>query len=113
MMENLMRFLQAMETEVVPPEGHHHVVMASKYGSDEKGWTDHLLLQVNDGKRFQQFFLGPDDFAEPEETARKIGNLARLPLPDYAQCGEAMGCPRPAKPNIFQKHFGSRKAGKA
>lgn len=101
MIDRLLIFLQAMETEIVPPEGHHHVLMASKYGSNENGWTPLLLLQVNDGKRFQQFFLDELSFSDPEGTARKIGNLCRLPLPGYAQLGESCGCPRPAKPNLF------------
>jgi hypothetical protein len=59
-----MEFLKALEAALPPPERCHHCMMYAQYGSDETGWSDRLMLQVNKVGKFYPFFLDDNDFAE-------------------------------------------------
>lgn len=73
----VLEFLQTMEAAFPPPASCHHVLVAAKYGSEEKGWDDRLTVQVNMGDgTFQAFFLNSSDLKKP--VTMIVGEIVKL-----------------------------------
>jgi hypothetical protein len=65
MRQKLITLLKALETAWPPPPKCHHVLMYAQFGSDQTGWEDRLLLQVNNNGVFYPLFLDESDIERP------------------------------------------------
>lgn len=84
MKQRLIEFLKALEQACPPINDCHHPLMYARYGSDETGWEDRLLLQVNDHGVFQSFFLDDDDFTKSTDIlVSEIVNLLKRKKDEY------------------------------
>jgi len=87
----LIDLLKRLEELIPPPPNCHHAITYAQYGSDEAGWSDRLVLQVNEGCKFQQFFIGPEEEAKSAlDLAEEIAAIQRSPSDDL-QAGVATG----------------------
>jgi hypothetical protein len=77
----LIEFLCELEELLDPGKNLHHSLTSVEFGSDEKGWTDHLCLQIfREGKHPQVFFLTDSDFEKSaKELARELRDLTVKP----------------------------------
>jgi hypothetical protein len=82
----LIAFLKEMEAVFPPPPRCHHGLMYAQYGSDEAGWSDRLMLQVNNDGTFYPFFLDDEDLSKSSTAlAIEIAELLRQPSPKNEQ----------------------------
>jgi hypothetical protein len=74
--EYLLTLLQQLELNVPPSKNGHHAITASRYGSEEEGWSDELTLQINNDGVFQAVFLDEEDFTNsPLHLANEISGV--------------------------------------
>lgn len=81
----LLQFLQAVEAAIPPPPNCHHALTAGRYGSDAAGWEPKLILQINRGGTFWQYFLD-----EGDTTEAIVAHISKDPGPGM-QRGVALG----------------------
>lgn len=82
----LLHLLKQLEEKVTPPQGCHHAIMFRKYGSDESGWEDKLVLQMSLSSGLWNLFLEELDFSRATDVL--IADITKL-LP--AQSGYGGG----------------------
>lgn len=91
MYEYLLVFLQELEKLIPPPANCHHAITAGKFGSDEDGWKDVLIVQINNGGEFLQVFVEPDDLTmAPQYLADAVSKVHR-PSNSARQRGIGLG----------------------
>ena len=92
MQKKLIEILKLLESAVPPPKSCHHLLMYAQFGSDETGWEDRLLLQVNKDGKFYPFFWDEDDLQHPStEIVAAIVDLLSQPAPKNWQVSKIGG----------------------
>jgi hypothetical protein len=72
--------------EVIPPSsGHHHCISTEKYGNDTDGYTDELVLHIdNKGNDIKIFLYDKDLLVNPRQLALSIlRNIKAIVNNDY------------------------------
>jgi hypothetical protein len=91
MQQFLIDFLKELERVIVPSEHCHHALTYAQYGSSEKGWKDHLALQVNIDGTFHCILLTQKDLDKSAvELTMDIARVLRTPMAN-AQLGVGFG----------------------
>lgn len=94
MVKKLIDIMTLLEIAVPPPANCHHMITCAKFGSDETGWEDRLLVQINKDGVFFSLFWDEEDFALPvAELVALMVQMLNEPLAEDFQVSEVAGSP--------------------